>query len=84
MNSNLFDYNYVYILERGDITVTKAPATQVSLKDCAPFTKYIPKIDGTAVDDAVDLHLVMPMYNLIEYSLNFPETTGSLWFYSKY
>ena len=25
----------------------------------------------------------MPMYNLIEYSSNYSETTGSLWFYSK-
>ena len=49
----------------------------------SPFTKYIPKIDGTAVDDAEDLHLVMPMYNLIKYS-NYSETTGILWFYSKY
>ena len=30
-----------------------------------------------------DLDLVMPMYNLIEYSSNYSETTGSLWFYSK-
>ena len=30
-----------------------------------------------------DLDLNMPKYNLIEYSLNYSETTGSLWFYSK-
>ena len=30
-----------------------------------------------------DLDLVMPKYNLTEYSLNYSETTGSLWFYSK-
>ena len=33
--------------------------------------------------DAEDLNLVMPMYNLIEYSSNYSETTRSLWFYSK-
>ena len=44
---------------------------------------YITKIDGTTIDDHEDLHLVMPMYNLIEYSSNYSETTGSLWFYSK-
>ena len=38
---------------------------------------------GTTIDDAEDLHLAMPMYNLIGYSLNYSETTGSLWFYSK-
>ena len=35
------------------------------------------------MDDAEDLDLVMPMFNLIEYSSNYSETTGSLWFYSK-
>ena len=41
------------------------------------------KINGTTTDHAEDLDLVMPMYNLIEYSSNYSETTGSLWFYSK-
>ena len=41
------------------------------------------KIDGTTIDEAEDLDLVMPMYNLIEYSSIYSETTGSLWFYSK-
>ena len=35
------------------------------------------------IDNAEDLDLVMPMYNLIDYSSNYSETTGSLWFYSK-
>ena len=39
--------------------------------------------DGTTINDAADLDLVMPMYNLMEYSSNYSETTGSLWFYSK-
>ena len=47
------------------------------------FTKCITKIDGTTIDDSEDLDSVMPMYNLIEYSSNYSETTGSLWFYSK-
>ena len=56
---------------------------QVVFKNCAPFTKCIIKIDGTTIHDAEDLDLVMPMYNLIEYSSDYFETTGSLWFYSK-
>ena len=64
-------------------TVTAAPATQVAFKNCAPFIKCITTIDETTIDDAEDLDLVMPMYNLIEYSSNYSETTGSLWFYSK-
>ena len=47
------------------------------------FTKCITKIDGTAIDDAEDLDLVMSVYNIIEYSSKWSETTGSLWFYSK-
>ena len=45
--------------------------------------KCIIKIDGTAADDAEDLDLVMPMYNLLDYSSKYSDTAGSLWFYSK-
>ena len=34
-------------------------------------------------DDAEDLDIVIPMKNLIDYSSNYSETRGSLWFYSK-
>ena len=47
------------------------------------YVPYITKIDEKATEDAEDLDLVMPMYNLIEYSSNYSETTGSLWLYSK-
>ena len=40
-------------------------------------------IDGTTINDAQDVDLDMPMYNLIEYSSNYSEIAGSLWFYSK-
>ena len=49
----------------------------------APFTKCIPKTNGTTIDDGEDLDLVMPMYNFLEYRSNYSETTGSFWFYSK-
>ena len=42
-----------------------------------------PKVDGTAIVNGKDLDLVMPMYNLLEYSSNYSDTTGSLWFYSQ-
>ena len=79
LKSNLCDYNDAYILVKGDITVTASPEIQVAFKNCAPFTKHITKIDGATIDDAE----VMPMCNLIEYSSNYSETTGCLWFYSK-
>ena len=40
-------------------------------------------LDGTTTDDAKDSDFVIPMYSLIEYSSNYSETTGSLWFYSE-
>ena len=83
LKSSLCDYNNAYILVRGDITFTAAGATQVAFKNCKPFTKCITKIDGTTIDDAENLDLVMPMYKLTEYSYNYSETTGSLWFLSK-
>ena len=67
---------------KGDVTVTAAPATQVTFKNCASFTKCITNIDETTIDDVEDLELVMPMYNFIEYSSNYSETTENLWFYS--
>ena len=77
------DCNDAYILLRGNVTIIGHQVTQVAFKNCAPFTKCVTKITGTTIDDAEDLDLVMPMYNLIEYNSNYSETTGSLWFYSK-
>ena len=48
-----------------------------------PFTKCITKIHWTKINKVKDLDLVMPMYNLIEHSLNKFDTRSSLWFYSK-
>ena len=76
--SNLCDYNDAYILVKDDITVAEALETQVSFKDCAPFTIFITKIDGTTIDNAEDLDLAMSMYNLIQYSSNYSETTRNL------
>ena len=81
--SNLWDNNDAYILVRGNITTTGDNGAQVAFKNCAPFIKCTTKIDGTTIDDAEDLDLVTLMYNLLEYSSNYSETTGSLWFFLK-
>ena len=81
--SNLCDYNDAYILVRGVITIVGDNGTKVAFKNCTPFMKCIIKIDGTSIDDAENLDLVMRRYNLLEYSLNYSDTTNSLWFYSK-
>ena len=52
-------------------------------KNYAPFTNCISKINNTQVDNAKDIDIVMPMYNLIEYSDNYSKTSGSLWQYCK-
>ena len=51
---------------------------QVVFKNCAPFTRCISKINNTQVDNAKDIDVVMPMYNLTQYSDNYSKTSGSL------
>ena len=52
-------------------------------KNCAPFTDCISETNNTQVDNAKYIDIVMPMYNLIEYSNNYSKTSGSLWQYCK-
>ena len=47
-------------------------------KNCAPFTNYINKINNAQIDNAKDIDVVMLMYNLLEYSDDYLETSGSL------
>ena len=47
-------------------------------KNCASFTDCISQINNTQAVNAKDLNFVMPMYNLIEYSNNYLNTSGSL------
>ena len=82
LESNFYDYNDAYILLRDNITAIAAPQTRVVFENCAQFTKSITKSDETRIDDAENLDLVMPMYNLTEYSSNYSEKAESLWFYS--
>ena len=50
-------------------------------KNNAPFINCISKINGIKIDNAKDLDVLMPLYNLLEYSKNYRKTTGSLWNY---
>ena len=54
-------------------------STQVIFKNCAPFKRCSTEIDGTLVDETDFINITMPMYNLIEYSDNYSDTSGSLW-----
>ena len=51
------------------------------LKNNAPFISCITRINGELIEDADDLDIVMPMYNLLEYSKNYRKTIGSLYNY---
>ena len=79
------DYSDAYIVVKGKITVTNpnnnAYDKKLALKNNAPFFSCISKINNTLIDNAEDLDIIMPMYNLLEYSKNYRKTTGSLWNY---
>ena len=92
LKSSLCDYSDTYIFVKGTITINGIGADAaarraderdkvVAFKNCAPFTNCISEINNAQVDNAKDIDIVMPMYNLIEYSDNYAKTTGSLWQY---
>ena len=92
LKSSLCDYSDAYILVKGTITVNNTAAQgtaanntnkKVIFKNCAPFTNCISEINNTQIDNTKDIDIVMPMYNLIEYSDNYAKTTESLWQYCK-
>ena len=77
---NVCDYSDAYILVTGHITATNGnDDTRVTFKNCAPFMKCVTHINDERVDNTDNLDIVMPMYNLIEYSDNYSDTSGSLW-----
>ena len=92
LKSSLCDYSDAYILVKEKIAITAVgddPADKkederdkgVAFKNCAPFTNCISEINNTQINNAKDFDIVMPMYNLIEYSDNYAKTSGSLWQY---
>ena len=50
-------------------------------KNCVAFTDFISEINNTEKDNAKYIDVVMPMFNLIQYSDNYSKTSGSLWQY---
>ena len=90
LRSDLCDYADAYILINGTITVTaNAGANNIRdernrpliLKNNASFVSCITKINNELIEDAEDLDVVMPMYNLLEYSKNYRKTIGSFYNY---
>ena len=80
IESSLCDYSDAYILVTGNINITGSndDNTKVALKNCAPFEKCRTEINEIFVE-AEHINIKMSMYNLIEYSHNYSDTSGSLW-----
>ena len=79
IKSSLCDYSDVFILVAGDITVNADNSTYVGFKNCAPFSTCKAKIKDIFIDAANHIYITMSMYNLIAYSDNYSDTSGSLW-----
>ena len=90
IESSLCEYSDAYILVTGNISAKRRNAadtadiaigaiTQVVFKNCAPFEKCRTEINEAFVDEIDFINITMPMYNLIEYSDNCFDTSGSLW-----
>ena len=84
LKSSLCDYSDVYILVKGTIAVNNIAAAgadanntnkKVIFKNCAPFTSFISEINKTQIDNSKDIDIVMPIYDLIEYSDNYSKTS---------
>ena len=92
LRPSLCYYSDVYILVKGNISANNTAAAdadvhntnkKVIFKNCTSFTDCIIKINNTQVDNAKNIDIVMPMYNLTEHSDNYSKISGSLWQYCK-
>ena len=88
LKSDLCEYSDAYIVVKGTIDLAAAVANEnqkaekdAAFENNAPFKLCISKINSTFIDKAEDLDIVMPMYNLLEYSQNHSMISGSLWNY---
>ena len=86
IRSELCDFSDAYIVVKGDITlegdnIASKRNKNLTFKNNAPFISCISKTNGIKTDNAEDLDVVMPLYNLLGYSKNCTKTTGSLWNY---
>ena len=86
LKQNLCDCREAYILVDGNIRKkgnASVANTRLPLKNCAPFTKCNLEINDEHVDTAENLDIVMPMYNLIEYSDNYQDSSATLYQYKQ-
>ena len=84
LRSDLCDYSDAYIVVKGRITLErdnddKTKNKKLIFKNNALFRSCKSKISNTFLDNAEDLDIAMPLWNLLEYSDSFYMTSGSLW-----
>ena len=84
LKPNLCDYAEAYILVDGTIRAAVADVnTRLALKHCAPFTKCNLEINDEHVDTAENLDITIPMYNVIEYSDNYQDSSTTPYQYKR-
>ena len=94
LKSSLCDYGDAHIHESKTLTVTSKGAhdeakkidereKEVMFKNVAPLTYCISKINNTQIYNAKDLAVVMSMYNLIVYSIDYSKSSIGLWQYNR-
>ena len=85
LRSDLYYFSDTYTVLKEITAVTNPDNAKrnksAAFKNNAPFINCISKINSVQIDNAEDLDVVMPIYNLLEYSKNYKRTTGSLWNY---
>ena len=86
LRSDLCDYSDAYVWVKGTIIVTNPNSNAnfdrgLTLKNNATFISCVSKINGELVENVEDMDIVIPMYNLLEYSKNYEKTSGSLFNY---
>ena len=86
LKSRICDYSDAYLLVSGTVTIGGAGADGnakrtderdkgIIFKNCAPYTDFKSEINNTQIDNTKYLDVVMPMYNLIEYSNNYSKAS---------
>ena len=78
ITSSLSDHCDAFILVAGDKTVSAYNNKDVAFTNCAPFSTCNAEINDVFIDEANHVYIAMPMYNLIEYSDNYSDTSGML------
>ena len=88
--ADLCNYSDAYIFVKRVVTVTNPDNAKnwinksVASKNNVPLINWISKTNNVLIDNAEDLDVALPMYNLLEYIPNYRKTAVNLWIYCRY